>query len=193
MCNPSAAILCPGPSLADVDATWTAYRHVFAVNGACRSPLPWTHWICADARSVERHIPDEMRNRELLIPWSEILKRGWNWEAFRDRGGVTNGYYLVDVCRPIKWLSSRSVVKYTFLHAIAILVSYGASVIDIYGADLDGDGYYGAESRYATEGGNRWGDQKKLLKRITERAAENGVTIRRVPSLPKVVVQTISK
>ena len=169
-----AAILCPGPSLAAVTEIGEC-SCAFAVNGACKSPLSWTHWICADARSVERHYPPAGgHNRRVWMPHDVSLHD-------RPRPDIIiRSYDLPSICRSIGWIRIQSVRKWTMLHACAILIGNGSTCIDIYGCDLSGDGYYASPPNYSVIGGNRWAEQRKCLERLTSLAAEHGIEIRRM-------------
>jgi hypothetical protein len=190
-----SAILCPGPSLKDVEIyglnDWKPFKYILAVNGAIHSPLPWTHWIIADQRSVKMHWPPPDRPYTLLHPdgWMQLESKNVeskryqpHLQEYMDKVENISMYNTHAIAMANDGLTYRDVRAATFLHGIGWLVDQGSTEIEVYGCDLQGSDYYAKDDNWYGEGlhTKRWIEQGRCLERLTKSLARVDIILRRV-------------
>lgn len=145
------AVLCPGPSLSKVKSIQAALGCVIAVNSAIlRFPETTRFWAMLDGEvfaSCAGRIDLKKLAAKPVTLWThhnfENSGRSADWnhethELFRTFSALQwkNLSMLLPVGSDIEWQN------YSFFTAIALAIIGRARLIRVYGADLDGNGYF---------------------------------------------------
>jgi len=194
--EPLWGIVCPGPTLRD-PKTQELVRadapvRLAAVNGAILAPqYPFDFWVVSDTEVFETCLGQGLYIRQdvlLLCPsrW-EVELAGMHamnkpYQAFRRQHHPTetNADFRMTLSlrsypEEINWRES------TVLMAIGLLISRGARRINLYAADMAGQGYFrpGLDNSRTIHTPKRWEREVQQLALVTARAADNGIQITR--------------
>jgi len=181
------AICCPGPSFAKYNIAKKIESFnpdfIVAVNGAVCSNLVFDYWVMGDievfssaasiinlpmiAQSTTLWIPDFWLNHinkfpELSKIFYKFKRETWNNLNFEMHIGM--GY---------PWR------EYSLFSAIALAVKKGATLIQIYGADMAGSGYFkpGFENNRTRHNDKRWIDERFWFTEIVWVCKKFGIEI----------------
>jgi hypothetical protein len=179
----SAAVLCPGPSLANVRAAdLIEYDALLGVNRAVeRAACQW--WVALDAHTFGFTRPV---NRPVLV-----TSRG-TYRSLRARTPELADWPWLD-CRWVDPIGQHVVRwrKTSMTTAIVLAAELGAKRIDVYGCDWDGEAdwdgrtdarYNRGEDKAGPDGRTiegRWTMERRLFAELAEALAGRGATVKR--------------
>lgn len=162
----TAALFCPGPSLATLDAPPKADLTIGVNRAACGFPCHW--WAALDLPLIERIHSDVIGAPRLFTCRATL--------ASLERRGLTFPAAIVaeDLRGPERWS------LYTAPAALVLAAHLGARLIDVYGADWatdapDFDGAAAGENRSAA----RFQREREIWDRIVASLANAGVAVTR--------------
>lgn len=188
-------IFCPGPSLKGLklkDIGKHEQSQAIAVNGAVLRRFPARYWAMIDSdafRSTLRaatgkKIVDLAKRHLLWIPdnWISHFEK-WDPDYYgffrlftKHTWSVSSLSNIMPFARHIKW------DKCSMFAAIALAILNKAERIEIYGADMNGWGYFkkGLENYKTRHQIERWREEKKDFKIIVDSAKKCGINITRI-------------
>lgn len=186
-------LLCPGPSLEDTVRQVDSSRPTMAVNAAIRSPKPVSFWCSYGAPTDTVHkaawrargAGGALSDPRIILTSGAYLERWHTWFSRLTRTDPwVVGQHKLD---PIgeDWKAAGLDEGPSWMCAIrAMVLRGGAKRINVYGLDLEGEGYsYGAPDprrRDAPEWEGRWVGERVLLERALELLESIGVELVRV-------------
>lgn len=194
-------IVCPGPS---INQYFTTKRieyfpgNLIAVNGGINTPLNFDYWAVADLECFEKCVYLAVgltaenwnvyltKAITLWVParWEEDLKQYPCFASTVFKNCKKELYPCTkyeDLSESMPFAQGIDWRKFTLLTALALAVKKGAKSIKVYGADLSGDQYFrsGFENERTNLSEERWQWEKASFDAISERCAENGITVTR--------------
>ena len=194
-----AAILCPGPSLRNVEERDLAQfaGMVLAINGAIEHPARAAFWLCRDPKAAYLHLPLALKRPAPILvhpaTWDQTGSlhaiEAWPWDKQRAIERMTRWAFRdEDVQARCDFLHGyASWRRFTLTTAIAWLFSVGFREVQLFGADLAGTGTYSGRACYADEetAAARWRRERNHLEMLTGLAGGDGLeVIRRTDLLP---------
>jgi hypothetical protein len=169
----NAAILCPGPSLANwPDATWQNHNLIIGVNRAVlRYHCNW--WAAADWPMVKKHDPGY---RVRLWTNADTYKHLCGLTMFRERMELHSFDEANNYLDPIQWRWTGK----TATAALILAAHQRATQIDVYGADwTDQPDYDGVTFPGTDRGEHRWKGERDVWESLCGKLAESGITVTR--------------
>jgi hypothetical protein len=196
-----AIILCPGPCLDDVGVTYINAlakgfdAKVIAVNGAVMKFRRFDWWAVQDWEvyaACMKVLGGTKFVRGLFMPsnwfdhetvWVKDYKKenGEVIPSFSDIPHISFKKHFLKEVVPVD--NALPWDRYTMFAAIGLAVMFGAEQIQIYGADLQGQGYFAkdVDNHRTNHSGKRWKNERRLYDRIKQACAQDGIQITRVP------------
>lgn len=171
-------ILCPGPSLWEMDAI-DAPGPVVAVNVAIEHPTLADYWCVNDPIRVFKSIIGDMtweECNEFPIVWS-LRQDGWSAKGFRVH--PTGGGQWFHRKMPHAYRGA-CYINITMASALGRVLMHNPSKIDIYGCDMEGFDYGKKKDWlpiYRDE--YRWRVERKQIHRIADAFSETEINFRK--------------
>lgn len=181
------AILCRGPSLANVVHVAAARERTIAVNSAAWAGLPWRFWLALDVeqlRAIDR--PERIRIvRDGIFLATPGLRHFAAVKRAPEFGAIWSEVpHIVfeNYPTPIAQRVGKLATAHAFSATAAVIqaIARGATEILIYGADLVGDRYYDGAMLAKDCTRDRWARERQILGRVIRRAKAEGIRIKRV-------------
>jgi hypothetical protein len=188
-------ICCPGPSLAlyktQKRISMDNPGSLVAVNGAILlADFNFDYWAIQDIEVFEDMINkmdiSKFYTTRLWVPrrWLKDIpehydKLNYYFQAFYKETFPAESMEAVNEIIPfghhINWRES------TFFMAIALAIISGASQINVYGADMEGKGYFinGLENYRIRHDEKRWSNERHWFQYIIDECKSRGITINR--------------
>ncbi|MEI8350064.1 MAG: hypothetical protein WCI77_07910 [Candidatus Omnitrophota bacterium] len=181
------AICCPGPSLSKYNFSKRIQVYnpdcIIAVNGAICADLVFDYWALGDIEvfssvSAKLDLPGIAKRTILWIPdfWLNHINKYTDlspiFYKFR-RETWHNLTYEMHIGMGYPWR------EYTMFAAIALAIKKEATFIKIYGADMDGKGYFqqGFENVRTRHNQKRWEDERFWFNEIVHVCKKYGIEI----------------
>lgn len=164
----TAALLCPGPSLAWLDALPPCDTAVGVNRAVCR--FPCAVWAALDYTTIRDWQLDVVGAPALLTrrqTWADIGRRCPRF---------TDARLVEDYACPVSGWAEKTATA-----ALVMLATVGATAIAVYGADwTDAPDFDGFTQKGSERGETRWLRERAVWAELAAWLAGEGVTLRRL-------------